>query len=73
MMAERTTERRLFLKGLNISRKVDNSMRRKEGFTLIELLVVIAKIALMLAILMPALQKIKKQARRVICGTSMHD
>ncbi len=48
-------------------------MRRKKGFTLIELLVVIAIIALLLAILMPALQKIKKQARRVICGTSMHD
>ena len=39
----------------------------KKGFTLIELLVVIAIIALLMAILMPALQRVKKQARLSAC------
>ena len=43
---------------------------RKKGFTLIELLVVIAIIAMLLAILMPALNKVKQMAMRVICGTN---
>jgi prepilin-type N-terminal cleavage/methylation domain-containing protein len=45
---------------------------KRNGFTLIELLVVIAIIALLLAILMPALTKAKKLARRVICATNLH-
>ena len=44
---------------------------RKKGFTLIELLVVISIIAMLLAILMPALNKVKKIAMRVVCGTNL--
>ena len=42
-------------------------MQERKAFTLIELLVVIAIIALLLAILMPALAAVKEQARAVTC------
>ena len=42
-------------------------MVRRRGFTLIELLVVIAIIAVLMAILMPALTRVKKQARSAAC------
>ncbi|MFQ6036093.1 MAG: type II secretion system protein [Sedimentisphaerales bacterium] len=46
-------------------------MGKKRGFTLIELLVVIAIIALLMAILMPALRRVKEQARTVGCLSNL--
>ena len=46
-------------------------MRKSKGFTLIELLVVIAIIALLLAVVIPSLQRAKEAARRVICSNQI--
>ena len=42
-------------------------MNKRSGFTLIELLVVIAIIALLMAILMPALERVREQGKRTVC------
>ena len=46
-------------------------MNRKRGFTLVELLVVIAIIALLMAILMPAMARVKKSAMSLVCQSNL--
>ncbi|MBN2212228.1 MAG: type II secretion system protein [Sedimentisphaerales bacterium] len=48
------------------------TQRHQKAFTLIELLVVVSIIALLVSILLPALNRARRQTKEMICGTNLH-
>ena len=57
--------------GRYLTAPVRRNFSNGAGFTLIELLVVISVIVLLIAILLPTLQRIKRQAKAVVCQSNL--
>lgn len=64
-------EEKTYVQSVCKSRIVRFERQLSAGFTLIELLVVISIIALLMAIMMPALSKVRNSAQITVCGSNL--